>query len=85
MTSIIPTKQTKVTAWQDSLNAVIKQLKIAQSLQMESLNVLKECPELDVENRAKTLTQVTLSLSKAQDMENQCYDRLVYLRNNYPY
>ncbi|HEY9703187.1 MAG TPA: hypothetical protein V6C58_12110 [Allocoleopsis sp.] len=85
MSDITPTKQIKITAWQDSLNAVIKQLKIAQSLQMEALNILKESPNLDIEDRAKTLTNITLALSKSQDMENQCYDRLVHLRNNYPY
>lgn len=85
MSDITPIKQAKISAWQDSLNAVTKQLKIAQSLQAESLNLMKEAQELDIIERAKVLGSVTISLSKAQDMENQCYDRIVYLRSHYPY
>jgi hypothetical protein len=85
MSDITPIKQTKISAWQDSLNAVTKQLKIAQSLQAESLNLMKEAQELDITERAKVLGNVTMSLSKAQDMENQCYDRITYLRSHYPY
>ena len=62
-----------------------KQLKIAQSLQAESLNLMKEAQELEITERARVLGNVTMSLSKAQDMENQCYDRITYLRSHYPY
>lgn len=79
------TKQTKLEIWADSLSATQKQLKIAQSIQIEALSLLKSYKDVEIQDKAKILSNLTIALSKAQEIENRSYDRIKELNSNYPY
>lgn len=78
-------KQNKIKLWEEKMSAAQKQLKIAQSLQVECLGLIKEAQNLEIEERSKIMGNLTMSLAKSQSMENEAYDRITTLQSSYPY